>query len=77
MSGSPILQDGKIVGAVTHVLVNNPTGWGGAGVMHTSAGNYFTSVSIDTANAPGAVCGRFGGLIAIRAFYGTGGWLPD
>lgn len=24
MSGSPILQDGKVVGAVTHVLVNNP-----------------------------------------------------
>ncbi len=25
MSGSPILQDGKLIGAVTHVLVNNPT----------------------------------------------------
>ena len=25
MSGSPILQDGKLVGAVTHVLVNEPT----------------------------------------------------
>ena len=25
MSGSPLLQNGKIVGAVTHVLVNNPT----------------------------------------------------
>ena len=25
MSGSPILQNGKIVGAVTHVLVNDPT----------------------------------------------------
>lgn len=25
MSGSPIVQDGKIVGAVTHVLVNDPT----------------------------------------------------
>jgi stage IV sporulation protein B len=25
MSGSPILQDGKILGAVTHVLVNDPT----------------------------------------------------
>jgi stage IV sporulation protein B len=25
MSGSPILQDGKIVGAVTHVLVSDPT----------------------------------------------------
>ncbi len=25
MSGSPILQEGKIIGAVTHVLVNDPT----------------------------------------------------
>lgn len=25
LSGSPIIQDGKIVGAVTHVLVNDPT----------------------------------------------------
>ena len=29
MSGSPIIQDGKLVGAVTHVLVNDPeTGYG-------------------------------------------------
>lgn len=25
MSGSPIIQDGKLVSAVTHVLVNDPT----------------------------------------------------
>lgn len=25
MSGSPIIQDGRIIGAVTHVLVNDPT----------------------------------------------------
>jgi len=25
MSGSPILQNGRIVGAVTHVLLNQPT----------------------------------------------------
>ena len=25
MSGSPIIQDGKLVGAVTHVLVNDPS----------------------------------------------------
>ena len=25
MSGSPIMQNGKIVGAVTHVFVNDPT----------------------------------------------------
>ena len=24
MSGSPIIQDGKLAGAVTHVLVNDP-----------------------------------------------------
>ena len=29
VSGSPIIQDGKLIGAVTHVLVNNPdTGYG-------------------------------------------------
>jgi stage IV sporulation protein B len=25
VSGSPIVQDGKLIGAVTHVLVNDPT----------------------------------------------------
>ena len=25
VSGSPIIQDGKLVGAVTHVMVANPT----------------------------------------------------
>ena len=25
MSGSPIIQNGKLVGAVTHVFVNDPT----------------------------------------------------
>ena len=25
MSGSPIIQNGKFIGAITHVLVNNPT----------------------------------------------------
>jgi stage IV sporulation protein B len=25
VSGSPIIQDGKLIGAATHVLVNDPT----------------------------------------------------
>ena len=25
VSGSPVLQNGKLVGAITHVLVNDPT----------------------------------------------------
>jgi len=29
VSGSPIIQDGKMIGAVTHVFVNSPdTGYG-------------------------------------------------
>ena len=41
MSGSPILQNGKLVGAVTHVLVNDPTrGYGiFAETMLESAGS--------------------------------------
>ena len=33
MSGSPILQDGRLVGAVTHVMVNDPTR--GYGILAT------------------------------------------
>ena len=34
MSGSPIIQDGKLVGAVTHVLVNDPTRGYGIFIEH-------------------------------------------
>ncbi|MEG2000507.1 MAG: SpoIVB peptidase [Evtepia sp.] len=34
MSGSPILQNGKLVGAVTHVLVNDPTRGYGISIEH-------------------------------------------
>lgn len=33
MSGSPIIQDGKLIGAVTHVLVNDPTRGYGMNVL--------------------------------------------
>lgn len=32
MSGSPIIQDGKLIGAVTHVFVNDPTRGYGVGI---------------------------------------------
>ena len=38
MSGSPILQDGRLVGAVTHVFVNNPTK--GYGIFAENMLNY-------------------------------------
>ena len=34
MSGSPIVQNGKIIGAVTHVFVNDPTRGYGIGIEH-------------------------------------------
>ena len=41
MSGSPIIQDGKLIGAVTHVMVNDPTKGYGVSVekMLDEAGN--------------------------------------
>ena len=40
MSGSPIIQDGKLIGAVTHVFLNDPTG--GYGI--------FAETMLDTAD---------------------------
>lgn len=42
--------------AVELIEKRYPVGWGGAGVVHTSNGNYYTSVSIETANASAIVC---------------------
>ena len=46
MSGSPIIQNGKIVGAVTHVLINDPTT--GYGIFIE---NMLTAVNIPMAKA--------------------------
>ncbi|MBP1560802.1 MAG: SpoIVB peptidase [Oscillospiraceae bacterium] len=47
MSGSPIIQNGKLVGAVTHVFVNNPT----KGYAIFADTMYECSQKIDTGNA--------------------------
>lgn len=49
--------------AVALIESRYPAGWGGAGVVHTAKGNYYTSVSIVTANASAIVCnGALAGL---------------
>ena len=45
-----------------------PLGWGGAGVVHTANGNYFTSVSIDTANASATLCIETGAMLEAHKF---------
>ena len=48
--------------AVALIEKRYPTGWGGAGVVHTANGHYFTSVSIDTANASAILCIETGAM---------------
>ena len=38
MSGSPILQNGKLIGAVTHVFLNDPTRGYGISIERMMAG---------------------------------------
>ena len=46
MSGSPIIQDGKIIGVLTHVFVNDPTGafskWLGRSKKNEPPGEFFS-----------------------------------
>jgi cytidine deaminase len=54
--------------AVELIEKRYPTGWGGAGVVHISAGNYYTSVSIDTANASAVVCIELGAMLEAHKY---------
>ena len=45
-----------------------PTGWGGAGVVHTANGNYYTSVCIDTANASAILCIETGAMLEAHKY---------
>ena len=51
MSGSPIIQNGKLAGAVTHVFVNDPTG--GYGIFAENMA-YFSSDDHNKTSLPNA-----------------------
>lgn len=54
--------------AVELIEKRYPKGWGGAGVVHTANGHYFTSVSIDTANASAVLCIETGAMLEAHKF---------
>ncbi len=54
--------------AVELIRRRYPTGWGGAGVVHTAAGHFFTSVSIDTANASAVLCIETGAMLEAHKY---------
>ena len=45
-----------------------PTGWGGAGVVRTAEEHYYTSVSIETANASAVVCIETGAMLEAHKY---------
>lgn len=51
-------------------LIENryPTGWGGAGVVHTAQGHYFTSVCLDNANASAVLCIETGAMLEAHKY---------
>lgn len=54
--------------AVELIEKRYPVGWGGAGVVHTANGNYYTSVSIDTANASAIICIETGAMLEAHKY---------
>ncbi|MBO4508573.1 MAG: cytidine deaminase [Spirochaetaceae bacterium] len=54
--------------AVELIKKRYPLGWGGAGVIHTSAGNYYTSVSMDAANAAAVLCIETGAMLEAHKY---------
>ena len=54
--------------AVELIQTRYPVGWGGAGVVHTANGNYYTSVSIETANASAIVCIELGAMLEAHKY---------
>lgn len=54
--------------AVELIEIRYPVGWGGAGVVRTEEGHYFTSVSIETANASAVLCIETGAILEAHKY---------
>ncbi len=55
--------------AVALIEKRYPKGWGGAGVVHTENGNYYTSVCIETANASAILCIETGAMLEAHKYH--------
>lgn len=54
--------------AVKLIEARYPHGWGGAGVIHTAEGSYFTSVCLETFNASAELCIETGAMLEATKF---------
>lgn len=65
---NPAVEEEMYRRAVSLIEKRYPSGWGGAAVVHTAKGNYFTSVSIDTANASAVLCIETGAILEAHKY---------
>ena len=63
-----VIEKEMVRRAVELIEARYPTGWGGAGVVHTAKGRYFTSVGIDTANASAVLCIETGAMLEAHKY---------
>lgn len=54
--------------AVELIEKRYPRGWGGAGVVYTAQGHFYTSVSIETANASAELCIETGAMLEVHKY---------
>lgn len=54
--------------AVELIEKRYPRGWGGAGVVYTAQGHFYTSVSIETANASAELCIETGAMLEAHKY---------
>lgn len=55
--------------AVELIEKRYPRGWGGAGVVYTAQGHFYTSVSIETANASAELCIETGAMLEAHKYH--------
>ncbi len=63
-----LIEDEMYRWAAALIRERYPVGWGGAGIVHTANGNYYTSVSIETANASAIVCIELGAMLEAHKY---------
>ena len=50
------------------IVKRYPTGWGGAGVVRTANGHYYTSVCLETANGSAVLCIETGAMLEAHKY---------
>lgn len=61
--------ENKMYDIATHFIEKRfPAGWGGAGVIHTKQGSFFTSVSLENANSSAGLCIETGAMCEAQKF---------